>query len=374
MNNEASIVDDGFIERVCFFHDATMAWLRNTDVTVACGRWRDGAIAELIPQGQGYLLPARYVDRFVGVRELRLDNAPHHLHIDLGRVYRILYTITPSVCLGFKPSFEARLMMTGPQGTLTDQWIISLMLNNPYKQGKLNLDRIQQYFELAQQQARQRPDLVGFSFDSSIFPSSLGLELLKLLRVRTGITKGDWPDVVQALSPAATVSPTDTYPPTTEPTYIPLLKKALSLRDASLVIYRDRTLVEFKTDKLDGLHHYTDGHQKFWQIGAIDDHHCHLMLDAVDRVLFSAEHVPCQGNGINYTVWFLTPTASGNPHRSDGYFSVVLNHPYAGNKPRLEVIEPLFTLYREFQHASWVIAEPLFLEILSSGPPPRQPS
>lgn len=372
MNKGASIVDDGFAERVKFFHDAIMSWLQDTDVTVACGRWSDGAIAELIPRGQGYLLPAFYEDCFAGVRELRLDNAPHHLHIDLGRVYRIQYTIAPSVCLGFKPSFEARLMMEGSQGPLTDQWIISLMLSNPYEQGELNMDRIQQYFELAHQQAQRRPDLVEFNVDSSIFPSALGLELLKFLREHTGIAEGDWSDIIQALFLAPT-SPTNTYLPTTEPTCVPLLKKALSLRDASLVIYRDRTLIEFKTDKLGGLYHYAQNNHESWQIGAIDDHHCHLKLDAVDRVLFSAERVPCQGNGINYTVWFLTPNTCGNPYRSDGYFSIVLNRPYTGCKPRLEVIEPLFSLYREYQHASWVIAEPMFLEILASGPPQRQP-
>lgn len=373
MNNGAGEVDDELVKRVKFFHNATLSWLQTTDTTIACGRWNDGAIAELMPQGQGYLLPARYEDRFAGVRELRLNNAPHHLHIDFGRVSHILYTVTPSICLGFRPSFEARLMMKDPQGRQSNQWTISFMLNKPYAQEKLSSGKVHKYFELARQQAMQRPDLVKFHIDSSIFTSPLGLELLELLRIHTGIAAGGWPAIIRALSPAS-ASPTGRQHPITEPLCVPLLKQALLLRDASLVIYRDRTLIEFKTDKLGGLYHYAEDDYDSWQIGAFDDHHCHLKLDAVERVLFSAERVPCQGNGVNYTIWFLTADTTGNPHRSDGYFSIVLNCPYSGNEPRLEVIEPLLSLYREFQHADWVMAEPRFIDILQSGPPQRQSS
>ena len=121
------------------------------------------------------------------------------------------------------------------------------------------------------------------------------------------------------------------------------------------------------------MHRYVEQGYVSWQIGAFDDHHCHLSLDTVVRVLFSAEPVSCQGGGINYTIWFLCPGASGNPYRRDGYFSVTLNRPYTGNQPRQEVIGPVLDLYREFQDAAWVQAEPQFLEILRDGPPPRHP-
>jgi len=136
------------------------------------------------------------------------------------------------------------------------------------------------------------------------------------------------------------------------------------LRDASLVIYRERTLVEFQTEKLAGVFKYVEDGHVSWQLGEFQDHHCHLALGAVTRVLFSAEPVPCQGGRLNYTVWFLVPGSCGNPYRSDGYFSVVLNRPYDGDAPRLEIIDQVLSLYRRYRHESWVEADELFLRAL----------
>lgn len=102
------------------------------------------------------------------------------------------------------------------------------------------------------------------------------------------------------------------------PMCLSLLEQSLKLREASLVIYRDRTLVEFKTDRLDAVHRYEERGHISWQIGVSDDHHCHLSLAAVESVLFSAEPVPCQGGGLNYTIWFLASGSAGNPWRRDG--------------------------------------------------------
>jgi len=370
MTNYSNISEEGFSEQCRFFHAALESWLSEPDITVACGRWTEGAIGELIPQGRGYLLPARYDGCFVGVRELRLENASHHLHIDFGRVHHIRYVVAPSVCLDFKPSFEARLMVLGPGGAPTDHWVVSLMLSCPYERGVLNLQRVQRFLDLARQQAQQRPDLVEFDVESSVRSLPEGQELLQLLRNTTGLGGGEWPDVIAALCAVST--PLEAAP-VLEPACIALLKGALKLPDASLVVYRDRTLIEFKTEKLDGLHRYVEDGHVSWQIGAFDDHHCHLSLSAVDRVLFSAEPVSCQGGGINYTAWFLTPGPCGNPFRRDGYFSIVLNRPYHGNQPRMEVIKPMLDLYREFRDAAWVQADPTFLEIVASQPPPRRP-
>lgn len=362
--------DDGMSEQCLFFQGVLERWLKEPDITVACGRWSDGAIGELLPGGRGYILPSLYEGCFVGVRELRLENAQHHLHIDLGRVHHVRYVVSPSVCFDFKPSFEARLLVVGPGGAPSDHWVISLMLSCPYDMGELNVERVGRFLDLAGQQAAERPDLVEFDVEPSVRSTPEGLQLLELLRRRSGLADAQWPDLVHSICPSTTP---DDATPALEPPSVSLLTKALQLRDASLVIFRDRTLIEFKTEKLDGLHRYVEQGHVSWQIGAFDDHHCHLSLGAVVRVLFTAERVSCQGGGINYTVWFLTPGPCGNPFRRDGYFSIVLNRPYMGDEPRLEVIQPVLDLYREFKDAAWVGADPVFLEILKNGPPPRKP-
>jgi hypothetical protein len=156
-----------------------------------------------------------------------------------------------------------------------------------------------------------------------------------------------------------------------QPPCLELLKAALALPDASLVIYRERTLVEFKTEKLDGVHCYSEEGHVSWQIGGLHEHHCHLDLLSVERMLFSAESVPCQGGGLNYTLWFLTAGPSGNPWRRDGYFSVTLNCPYKGDDPRMEVIGPMLALYERFRHAPGVEADAQFLQVLETGAPQR---
>jgi hypothetical protein len=200
--------------------------------------------------------------------------------------------------------------------------------------------------------------------DPNLGASSAG----RVLRELVNQCDPDWTS-----APSKPVSPA--APHNAEPMHLPLLREALSLRDASLVIYRDQTLVEFKTELLNGVHrNEEDGHVS-WQLGAFDDHHCHLALDAVQNVLFSAEPVSCQGNGLNYTVWFLTDERSGNPYRKDGYFSITLNRPYVANSacavPRLEAIRPIFDLYRRFNGASWLTADQQFLAAFENGPPAR---
>ena len=139
-----------------------------------------------------------------------------------------------------------------------------------------------------------------------------------------------------------------------------------------LVTYRERTLVEFQTEKIDGVHRYEEKGHVSWQIGGLRDHHCHLALGAVHRVMFSAEPVSCQGQGLNYTIWFLTSGPSRNPWRRDGYFSVVLNRPYTGDAPRLEVIQPVIDLYLRYRDEPWVLADARFLSTLEQGVPDRR--
>lgn len=363
----AMLPTDSLAVQAQFFHDAFAYWLTQPGVTIACGRWADGAISEIMPRGQAQLLPARYDGCFSGVRELRLADQPHHLHIDFGRVHALSYAVVPSVCLAFKPSFELRFLMIGPGNAPTDRWAVSLMLAAPYVQGALDDATVLKFFDRVRHDATLRPDLVEFIVDPAVRAGRLAPQILSLLQAATGQSPGSsWLEAMSAMCPAASAGSSEA-----EPLCLPVLQQALALRDASLVIFRDRALIEFKTDRLGGLHRYEEQGHVSWQIGALDDHHCHLSLGAVVRVLFSAEPVSCQGGGLNYTVWFLSAGSSGNPYRRDGYFSVVLNRPYTGDAARLEVIEPVLALYRRFQYEPWVQADENFLRVLENGPPDR---
>ena len=150
-------------------------------------------------------------------------------------------------------------------------------------------------------------------------------------------------------------------PPLSLPFIRELVDGALVLKGASLVIYRPRTLIEFQTDRLtQGLSLYREGKHASWQIGAFDDHHCHLDVGACNEVVFGAEPVSCQGGRINYTVWFLVDEDCGNPYRPRAYFSVTLN------RPRPEVIEPMLDLYMRFGDREGVSAEERFCEAVNT--------
>jgi hypothetical protein len=146
-----------------------------------------------------------------------------------------------------------------------------------------------------------------------------------------------------------------------------LLRDALTLKDASLVICRDKLIIEFKTEGLGrGLQRFVEKRFSTWQIGEFRDHHCHVSLEEVSGVEFSAEPAPCQGGKINYTVWFLTDWDSGNPFRKHGYFSITLNRPYkTDGSPRRQIIEPVFDLYREYQDWNNVSADDGFVRSMA---------
>lgn len=352
-----------------FFHEVIEEWIRDPTTTIACGRWADGTVSEVIPAGRARLLPARYHGCFAGVREIRLDDGPHHLHLDLGRVHKVCYAIAPSVCLDFKPSLEVRFLIIGPGGAPTDRWSLSLMPDCPYRGDALDEAAVRSFVERMRQHAERAPELVELSISPETRLSPQSADLLRLLQKAANQSDADWNDVVDSLLPSCKRAQTE---PAIEPPCLPLLRDALALRDASLVIYRERTLVEFQTEKIEGIHRHVEQGHVSWQIGGLRDHHCHLALGAVASALFSAEPVSCQGGGLNYTIWFLTAGPSGNPWRRDGYFSVVLNRPYSGSAPRLEMIKPVLDLYRSYCHAPWVQADAGFMRVIEDGIPDRK--
>ncbi|MCW5625227.1 MAG: hypothetical protein KIT73_10980 [Burkholderiales bacterium] len=144
-----------------------------------------------------------------------------------------------------------------------------------------------------------------------------------------------------------------------------LLNDALYLRDASLVIFRSKLLVEFKTAQLDPkLTEYVESGFRSWQVGGEQSHHCHVNLADVVRVWFDAEPVSCQGGRYNYTIWFLTDTDCGNPFRPTALFSVTLNGPYdAVGQPDAALIRDVYGIYETHRDRAFVGASETFLEI-----------
>lgn len=281
-----------------FFERSLRAWSGDASTTVAVGDWRDGAVMELV--GPTRLLPARYDDCFEGVRELRDAGSQHHAHVDLGRVHSIEYVIAPSVCLGFRPALEVRYLSAGPGGGRTGRVMVRALVHALYKGHRVNAQAVSAWYQRYLRDVAERPDRVRLVLGAEASDAATDAALLEALAEAARLELPDWSDAARKLTTAEmpTIAPSG-------PVFLELLEDAIALREASLVIFRDRTLVEFKTDDLEGVFEYTEGEHTSWQIGAADAHHCHLALSAVTNVEFSAESVPCQGNRLNYTIWFL---------------------------------------------------------------------
>lgn len=362
----------GFHERIAFFERIARDWIHSGVATIACGGWNEvGAIAELIPRGNVELLPAAYQECFAGVRELRFTDAPHHIHFDLGRIYSARYCVTPSVCFGGRPSFEVRLLATGAGGTKTQRSSLAMMLTAPYTAGQPDLAQVTEFFVRARDHIRARPDLVEIEIAPEVMASADSGTILAALRAAVG-RDDEVPSLREALAwirPGAPgqVNQADGKVAARDPALLPLLRDALQFRESSLVIYRERTLVELQTERLAGVFRYEEGGHVSWQVGEFEDHHCHLALGEITGVLFSAEPVSCQGGRLNYTVWFLVDGPCGNPYREEGYFSVVLNRPYEHGRPRRGIIGQVFELYSRYAHEPWVSADAEFLRALEEA-------
>ncbi len=351
----------GSFALVPFFERSLLEWARDEAATIATGDWRDGAVMELV--GETSLLPARYDGCFEGVRELRAVGSEHHAHVDLGRVHSIEYVIAPSVCLGFRPSLEVRYLSTGPGGSRTGRAMVRALVNSLYTRDGVNGHAVSTWYQRYVRDVEERPERVRLVIASEVSSASEGAAFLDSLTKAADVSLADWSEAARVLTTIE--KPTSTA---SAPVFRDLLEEAIALHDASLVIFRDRTLVEFKTDDLAGVFEFTEGDHRSWQIGATDAHHCHLALNAVTSVEFSAEIVPCQGNRLNYTIWFLVAGGCGNPFRSDGYFSVTLNRPYDGHYPRWAVIRPVADLYEKYRGHEWVRTDQGFIDAIADIP------
>lgn len=344
-----------------FFERSLLEWAGDESSTIAVGDWQNGAVMELV--GATSLLPARYDGCFEGVRELRAVGSQHHAHVDLGRVHSIEYVIAPSVCLGFRPSLEVRYLSAGPGGSRTGRVMVRALVNSLYAADGVSSHAVAAWYRRYVRDVAERPDRVRLVLNTEALDARNGAAFLGALAEASNSALPSWSDAAHVLTSAEKPGVAPSHP-----VFLGLLEDAIALRDASLVIFRDRTLVEFKTDDLAGVFEYTEGEHTSWQIGEADAHHCHLALSAVTNVEFSAESVPCQGNRLNYTIWFIVAGGCGNPFRSNGYFSVTLNRPYEGDRPRWTVIRPVAELYEKYRAYEWVRADDGFLRALADVP------
>ncbi len=346
---------------VSFFERSLGTWAQDQEVTLAVGNWQDGAVMELV--GVTQMLSARYEGCFNGVRELRTSDSEHHVHIDLARIHSIEYVIAPSVCLEFRPSLEIRYLCIGPGGARTGRAMLRALFASPYTTTGVDGQAVAKWYQRYKQDVTEKPDRVRLIFDSKLEEAKEGCAILEALATSSQKVLSNWSSATKELTflerPATVPS---------GPAFHSLVEEAIAIPEASLVIYRDRTLVEFKTDHLGGLFEYREGDHISWQFGRFEGHHCHLSLNAVTGIEFSAEPVSCQKGRLNYTIWFLIAGGCGNPFRSDGYFSVTLNRPYKGDHPRWEVICPLVNIYAKYRHQEWVRADNGFIAALRDVP------
>ncbi|MBI1394731.1 MAG: hypothetical protein GC151_02035 [Betaproteobacteria bacterium] len=157
-------------------------WLADPDITIICGQWGNGSIMELVPAGRASLSAPRYTGAFAGLRDLHLHDQPHHLHLDLARLARAVYVISPSVCYGFRPSFEVRLC-SDPNGVDRD-YGIALAMRQPYDGGRLSPVPVRRYLRRLSRHHRRHPGVVGIRVVDGPVPEKLSARRI-----------GDWMEI-----------------------------------------------------------------------------------------------------------------------------------------------------------------------------------
>ncbi len=123
-------------------------WLPQT-ICIVCGDWKNGAIMEIIPEGNVMLSEAKYDGCFAGMRDILLPGQPHHLHVNLGLFKNIVYEIAPSVCYGYRPAFN--VSFTGDNMDVS-QKAFMFSINHPYDSNwVLKNGAVSMYFRLFMQ-------------------------------------------------------------------------------------------------------------------------------------------------------------------------------------------------------------------------------
>ncbi len=134
--------------------------LTDPDLTLVSGHWPDGAVMEIMPRGRARLSTPRYGGAFAGLRDLQIEGEPHHLHLDLARLPCATYVLAPSVCFGFRPSFELRL--TRAHDEALERYGLGLSIGTPYRGGRLQHEAVGRYFERLIDHQQRFPESVSF--------------------------------------------------------------------------------------------------------------------------------------------------------------------------------------------------------------------
>ncbi len=145
------------IDAVAFI---VQSWLDEGGCTLFCGDWRNGAIMELLPSASARLSPPRYAGDFAGLRDLRVDDGAHHVHLDLARLSRACYLIAPSVCYGMRPSYELRLVAEGRDPMR--EFGLGLSVRSPYVGGRVNVEVVSRYLARVVDHIEAFPDVTTF--------------------------------------------------------------------------------------------------------------------------------------------------------------------------------------------------------------------
>lgn len=136
------------------------SWLDEGGYVLFCGDWRNGAIMELLPSASARLSPPRYAGDFAGIRDLRVGDGAHHVHLDLARLSRARYLIAPSVCYGMRPSFELRFVAEGRDPMR--EFGIGLSVRAPYDGPRVNVEVVHRYLARVVEHIDAFPDVATF--------------------------------------------------------------------------------------------------------------------------------------------------------------------------------------------------------------------
>ncbi len=146
-------------------------WLADPDLTLICGRWSDGGLMEVMPEGRATLTRPRYDGAFSGLRDLNLDGQHHHIHLDLEKLRRAVYLVAPSVCYGFRPSFEVRLCAS--DDVATTAFGLGLSVRRPYHRDRLSHEAVRRYLRRLVSHRAANPGVVGIRAVDGPVPSTV---------------------------------------------------------------------------------------------------------------------------------------------------------------------------------------------------------
>ncbi|APR77633.1 Hypothetical protein A7982_02980 [Minicystis rosea] len=157
----------GDVTRIAQIEAVIRDWLEEPDITLFCGDWRSGSIMEILPEGRAVLTGARYPEPFSGLRDITLADQGHHLHLDLAKLGTVVYAVAPSVCYGYRPSFEIRFS-DAASGAVA----FSMGLREPYHGRRTNRAALVPYFRrLLAHHVRHR-DVIRFRIETSAYHAS----------------------------------------------------------------------------------------------------------------------------------------------------------------------------------------------------------